>query len=88
MLPTAVDLMALSLNENPFRPLLRRSGPRHRVDRRGQPLSRVHAETLRHLIADHIGLPDEQVIRSGATGVMLQVLHAITDLQQSHRDRT
>ncbi|MBN3458821.1 aminotransferase class I/II-fold pyridoxal phosphate-dependent enzyme [Mycobacterium sp. DSM 3803] len=80
MLPTAVDPMALSLNENPFRPLPAvRAALIESIDAANR-YPEFMPETLRHLIADHIGLPDEQVILGpGATGVMLQVLHAITD---------
>jgi histidinol-phosphate aminotransferase len=35
--------------------------------------------TLRSLIASRIGVPDEQIILgAGATGVVMQVLHAVT----------
>ncbi|MEE6167658.1 MULTISPECIES: pyridoxal phosphate-dependent aminotransferase [unclassified Mycolicibacterium] len=79
-LPAAVDPMALSLNENPFRPLPAvRAALIESIDAANR-YPEFMPETLRHLIAGHIGVPDEQVILGpGATGVMLQVLHAITN---------
>jgi histidinol-phosphate aminotransferase len=79
-LPMAVDPMALSLNENPFPPLPAvRSALIESIDAANR-YPEFLPERLRHLIADHIGISDEQVILGpGATGVMLQVLHAITD---------
>lgn len=80
VVPSAVDPMALSLNESPFPPL-----PAVRV----ALIEAVSAanrypeflpERLRSLIAERIGVPPDQVILGGgATGVMLQVLHAIAD---------
>ena len=41
-------------------------------------------ERLRSLIAEHVGVRDEQVvIGEGATGVILQVLHAVTSPGES-----
>jgi histidinol-phosphate aminotransferase len=78
-IPVAVDPLALSLNESPYPPLpaVRQAliGSIDAANRYPEflPLR------LRHLIACHIGVPDEQVIiGAGATGAMLQVLHAVT----------
>lgn len=78
-LPTAVDPMALALNENPFPPL---PAVRTAMIESIQAANRYPEflpETLRHLIAGHIGVPDEQVVvGAGATGVLVQVMHAFT----------
>lgn len=79
-LPTAVDPMALSLNENPYPPLpavcAALSASIQAVNRYPEFLP----ERLRNLIARRIGVPDAQVVvGSGATGVMLQTLHAVTN---------
>jgi histidinol-phosphate aminotransferase len=78
-LPTAVDPMALSLNENPFPPL---PAVRTAMIESIQAANRYPEflpESLRHLIADHIAVPDEQVVvGAGATGVLVQVMHAFT----------
>ncbi|MGE2715537.1 pyridoxal phosphate-dependent aminotransferase [Mycolicibacterium litorale] len=78
-LPTAVDPMALSLNENPFPPL---PAVRLAMIESVQAANRYPEflpETLRHLIADHIGVLDENVVvGAGATGVLVQVMHAFT----------
>ncbi len=78
-LPTAVDPMALSLNENPFPPLPAvRSALIPAIDAVNR-YPEFLPERLRALIAAHIGVDDEQVvIGSGATGVILQVLQAVT----------
>lgn len=80
VLPCAVDPMALSLNESPFPPLPAvRAALIESIDAANR-YPEFLPERLRHLIAGHIGVADEQVILGpGATGVMLQVLHAITD---------
>ncbi|OBG29423.1 aminotransferase [Mycobacterium alsense] len=77
--PTAIDPLALSLNENPFPPLpavrsaLIRSV--HAVNRYPEFLP----ERLRGVIAGRVGLPARQVVLgAGATGVALQALHALT----------
>lgn len=78
-LPDAVDPFALSLNENPYPPL-----PSVRsalvasigVANRYPEFLPVR---LRSLIADRIGvLSGQVVIGAGATGVAMQVLHAVT----------
>jgi histidinol-phosphate aminotransferase len=78
-LPEAVDPFALSLNENPFPPLPAvRSALIKAIDRANRyPEYLPHR--LRSLIAGRIGVHDEQVVLgAGATGVALQVLHAVT----------
>ncbi|MCW2688021.1 MAG: PLP-dependent enzyme histidinol-phosphate/aromatic aminotransferase or cobyric acid decarboxylase [Mycobacterium sp.] len=79
-LPTAVDPMALSLNENPFPPLPAvRSALIESIDAANR-YPEFLPETLRSLIAGRIGVPANQVILgAGATGVLLQVLHGLTD---------
>jgi histidinol-phosphate aminotransferase len=78
-LPQAVDPRALSLNESPFAPL-----PAVRsalIDCLGSAnrYPEFLPEQLRRLVADHVGLDDEQVILgAGASGVVMQVLHAVT----------
>ncbi|KUI35752.1 histidinol-phosphate transaminase [Mycobacterium sp. GA-2829] len=78
-LAPAVDPMALSLNENPFPPL---PAVRTAMIESIQAANRYPEflpESLRHLIANHIGVPDEQVVvGAGATGVLVQVMHAFT----------
>ncbi|MDX1879205.1 aminotransferase class I/II-fold pyridoxal phosphate-dependent enzyme, partial [Mycolicibacterium sp. 141076] len=78
-LPAADDPLALALNENPFPPL-----PAVRaaltasigvVNRYPEFLP----QRLRSLIAGRVGVADEQVlVGAGATGVILQVLQAVT----------
>jgi histidinol-phosphate aminotransferase len=78
-LPDAVDPFALSLNENPFPPLPGvRSALIKAID-----VSNRYPEYLPHglrgLIAGRVGVREEQVVLgAGATGVILQVLHAVT----------
>ena len=78
-LPDAVDPFALSLNENPFPPLPAvRSALINAIDSANRyPEFLPHQ--LRGLIADRVGVRDEQVVLgAGATGVALQVLHSVT----------
>jgi histidinol-phosphate aminotransferase len=79
-LPNAVDPMALSLNENPFPPLPAvRSALMAAADSANR-YPEFFPETLRGLIADHIGVTASQlVLGTGATGVIMQLLHATTD---------
>lgn len=78
-LPSAVNPFALSLNENPFPPL---PGVRSALTESFDVANRYPEflpERLRTLIAGHIGVRDEQVvIGAGATGVIMQVLSAVT----------
>ncbi|MUL64041.1 aminotransferase [Mycobacterium sp. CBMA 234] len=78
-LPAAVDPLALSLNENPFPPLpavrAALSASISVVNRYPEFLP----ERLRSLIAARVGVADDQVlVGAGATGVILQVLQAVT----------
>ena len=78
-LPTARDPLALSLNENPFPPLPAvRSALISAIDA-GNRYPEFLPERLRALIAGHVGVRDEQVVIGvGATGVIMQVLSAVT----------
>lgn len=78
-LPNATDPFALSLNENPFPPLPAvRSALIRSIDAANR-YPEFLPERLRRLIAGHIGVCDEQVVLgSGASGVVMQVLHAVT----------
>ncbi|HET7665816.1 MAG TPA: aminotransferase class I/II-fold pyridoxal phosphate-dependent enzyme, partial [Mycobacterium sp.] len=78
-LPCAVNPLALSLNENPFPPLPAvRSALIESVDAANR-YPEYLPERLRALIAGRVGVRDEQVvIGTGATGVILQVLYAVT----------
>jgi histidinol-phosphate aminotransferase len=79
VLPHAVDPFALSLNENPFPPLPAvRSALVESIDAANR-YPEFLPERLRSLIADHVGVRGDQVvIGDGATGVILQVLRAVT----------
>lgn len=78
-LPSAVNPLALSLNENPFPPLPAvRSALIESIDAANR-YPEFLPQRLRSLIAGRVGVGDEQVvIGGGATGVILQVLHAVT----------
>jgi histidinol-phosphate aminotransferase len=78
-LPNAIDSFALSLNENPFPPLQAvRSALIRSIDAANR-YPEFLPERLRRLIAGHIGVRDEQVVLgAGASGVVMQVLHAVT----------
>ena len=78
-LPDAVNPLALSLNENPFPPLPAvRTALIESIDAANR-YPEFLPKRLRSLIAGHVGVGDEQVvIGAGATGVILQVLHAMT----------
>ena len=78
-LPDATDPFALSLNENPFPPLPAvRSALIRSIDAANR-YPEFLPERLRRLIAGHIGVCDEQVVLgAGASGVVMQVLHAVT----------
>jgi histidinol-phosphate aminotransferase len=79
-LPMAIDPFALSLNENPYPPLPAvRNALIESIDSANR-YPEFLPERMRRLIAGHVGVPDEQVILgAGATGVLLHVLHAITE---------
>jgi histidinol-phosphate aminotransferase len=78
-LPAALNPLALSLNENPFPPLPTvRSALISAIDAANR-YPEFLPERLRSLIAGRVGVRDEQVvIGTGATGVILQVLQAVT----------
>src|SRR5580700_4405549 len=78
-LPNATDPFALSLNENPFPPLPAvRSALIRSIDAANR-YPEFLPEQLRRMIASHIGVRDDQVVLgTGASGVVMQVLHAIT----------
>jgi histidinol-phosphate aminotransferase len=78
-LPIAVNPLALSLNENPFPPLPSvRTALVSAIDTANR-YPEYLPERLRSLIAGHVGVRDEQVVIGvGATGVIMQVLGAMT----------
>jgi histidinol-phosphate aminotransferase len=77
--PNAIDPLALSLNENPFPPLPAVRSALIRSIYAANRYPEFLPERLRGLIADHDGLPAEQVVLgAGATGVVLQALQALT----------
>lgn len=78
-MPNAIDPFALSLNENPFPPLPAvRSALIRSIDAANR-YPEFLPERLRNVIAGHIGLPAGQVVLgAGATGVVMQALHALT----------
>jgi histidinol-phosphate aminotransferase len=78
-LPDAIDPLALSLNESPFPPLPAvRSALVHCIDAANRYPEFLPGQ-LRHLVADRVGVREEQVVLGpGASGVAMQVLHAVT----------
>ncbi len=78
-LPSATDPFALSLNENPFPPLPSvRSALMRSIDVANR-YPEFLPKQLRTLIAGHVGVSDGQVVLgAGASGVTMQVLHAVT----------
>lgn len=78
-LPQAVDPLALSLNESPFPPLPAVwSALVHCIDAANRYPEFLPGQ-LRRLIADRVGVGEEQVVLGpGASGVAMQVLHAVT----------
>jgi histidinol-phosphate aminotransferase len=78
-LPQAVDPLALSLNESPFAPLPAvRSALAHSLDVANRYPEFLPGQ-LRRMIADRVGVDEEQVVLgTGASGVAVQVLHAVT----------
>jgi histidinol-phosphate aminotransferase len=78
-LPMALNPLALSLNENPFPPLPAvRAAMVAAVDAANR-YPEFLPERMRSMIAAHIGVCDEQVVIGvGATGVIMQVLGAMT----------
>ena len=78
-LPDAIDPLALSLNENPFPPLPAvRSALIRSIDAANR-YPEFRPERMRTLVAGHVGVDDGQVVLgAGASGVAMQVLHAVT----------
>ncbi len=78
-MPTATDPFALSLNENPFPPLPAVRSALIRSIEAANRYPEFLPERLRRLIAGHIGVCEQQVVLgAGASGVVMQVLHAVT----------
>jgi histidinol-phosphate aminotransferase len=79
-LPEAVDPSALAHNENPFSPL---PGVRAALTRSVNAANRYPEflpEALRAVIAARLRVGGEQiVVGAGATGVIMQVLHTVTE---------
>jgi histidinol-phosphate aminotransferase len=77
--PNPIDPLALSLNENPFPPLPAvRSALIRSIDAANRYPEFLPGR-LRNLIAGRVGVPADQVVLgAGATGVVLQVLQALT----------
>jgi histidinol-phosphate aminotransferase len=76
----AENPLALSLNENPFSPLPAVHAAIVEAVGAANRYPEFLPERLRGVIAQHIGVNDEQiVIGAGATGVVMQILHALTD---------
>lgn len=78
-LPDAIDPLALSLNENPFPPLPAvRSALIRSIDVANRYPDFL-PERMRTLVAGHVGVSEGQVVLgAGASGVAMQVLHAVT----------
>jgi histidinol-phosphate aminotransferase len=78
-LPEALNPLALSLNENPFPPLPSVCSALTASINAANRYPEFLPERMRALIAGRVGVRDDQVvIGAGATGVVLQVLHAVT----------
>jgi histidinol-phosphate aminotransferase len=78
-LPQAVDPLALSLNESPFPPLPAVRSALIRCIDAANRYPEFLPEQLRRLVADRVGVDEEQVVLgTGASGVAMQVLHAVT----------
>jgi histidinol-phosphate aminotransferase len=78
-LGSAVDPFALSLNENPFPPLPSVRSALAASLSTANRYPEFLPNRLRALIASRVGVRDDQVvIGAGATGVVVQVLHAVT----------
>ncbi len=78
-LPQAVDPHALSLNESPFPPLPAVRAALARCLDSANRYPEFLPGQLPRMIADRIGVDDDQVVVGpGASGVAMQVLHAVT----------
>jgi histidinol-phosphate aminotransferase len=79
-LPAGIDPLALSLNENPFPPLPAVRSALAEAVGVANRYPEFLPERLRSLVAAHVGVANDQVVLgAGATGVVMQVLHAMTD---------
>ena len=79
-LPEPVDPFALSLNENPFPPLPAVRAALAKAIEAANRYPEYLPHQLRGLIAARVGVREEQVVLgAGATGVVLQVLQAVTE---------
>jgi len=79
-LPAAVDPLALALNENPFPPLPAVRAALARSIAAANRFPPLLPDALRTLIAERLGvLPVQVVLVAGATGVMLQMLHVLSN---------
>jgi histidinol-phosphate aminotransferase len=77
--PRTVDPLALSLNESPFPPLPAVHSALVRCLDTVNRYPEFLPEQLRRLVADQVGVGDEQVVLgTGASGVAMQALHAVT----------
>ena len=77
--PDPQNPLALALNENPFSPLPAVQAAMVAVAETANRYPEFLPQRLRHLIAGHMGVAGEQVvIGAGATGVVMQVLNALT----------
>jgi histidinol-phosphate aminotransferase len=80
LVPAAENPLALSLNESPFAPLPAVRAAIIEAVGAANRYPEFVPDRLRLLIAAHIGVDHRQVIvGAGATGVMMQILHAVTD---------
>jgi histidinol-phosphate aminotransferase len=78
-LPQAVDALALSLNESPFPPLPAVRSTLLRTLDAANRYPEFLPGQLPRMIADRIGVNDDQVVVGpGASGVAMQILHAVT----------
>ncbi|MFZ0832423.1 MAG: aminotransferase class I/II-fold pyridoxal phosphate-dependent enzyme [Mycobacterium sp.] len=78
-LPEPVDPFALSLNENPFPPLPAVRAALAKAIEAANRYPEYLPHQLRALVATRVGVREEQVVLgAGATGVVLQVLQAVT----------
>jgi histidinol-phosphate aminotransferase len=79
-LPDPVDPVALSLNENPFPPLPAVRAALVKAIESANRYPEYLPLQLRGLIAGRVGVREDQVVLgAGATGVVLQVLQAVTE---------
>jgi histidinol-phosphate aminotransferase len=79
-LPAGSEPFSLSLNENPFVPLPAVRAALASALGAANRYPEFMPERLRQLIAGHIGAGENQVVLgAGATGVIMQVLHATTN---------